>query len=325
MQDYLFKNLYKRVYDYFSRNRDWFNQFFLLLEKYDRKTNEFYYVEVERLFLERDEEINKVLDFFKSDKAKGDLNDFCHHTSTIYRKFKNNTLSVDDFKLTSLSDYFKKVKDRTDDFVYFKRKLLQLKVNQYEANNTFYYSFPLIGFNMLQGSIHILFNVEDTTLTELKINAIFRNTIIIFTEFFEQIYFEIFPDHKMPDHKSLSIDSFKNSFLQDLDYPKLYLSKFLDQEEKETGLNTKNNLLKKQVDFKKLREMVVKGNSMSVLSELEKYFIETNKENYISILTIKSELVHLDKDKIKGLISSTDYRVELNKLNYAILKIMNEY
>lgn len=325
MKDYLFEKLYRKVDDYFLRNREWFNQFFILIEKFDREKEEFYYVEVERLFLERDKEIETVLEFFHSDKAKGDLTDTCHHTSIIYDKFKNNSLRIDDFKLINLNDYFKKVEDRTDDFVNYKRLLLKLKMRQYETDNIFYYSFPLIGFNKLQGSIHILFNADERKLTEIKINAIYKNTIVVFTEFYEQIYVDLKKTEK-PNYRKLSEDASKNSFLQDFDYPRFYFSKSLNQEGFNDEQATIKELYKHEETYnsKMIIDLITKGETLKALEEIRRIVIKEDKEVFTTVINLKSRLALLNKEMMNGFISIEDYRNEINKLNYCILLLILE-
>lgn len=327
MKDPIFEKLFRKVDDYFSRNRSWFEQCFVMIEKFDREAEEFFYVEVEKLFLERNEEIDQVLEFFTTKAAKGDLNDTCHHTSIIFEKFRKNQLKVEDFWLVELKDYFHKVKDRTDDFVSYKRRLLQLKVDQLEAKNIFYYSFPLIGFNKLQGSVHILFDAaEDRKSIEMKISAIFRNTIVVFTEFYEQLYIQNSRPSEIPDYKVLAYEAFGNSFLTDLDYPRFYLNQLMDQESKQQPFPSITKTLnppQSPEDFSQVTNLITKGETKKALDLLEKESLTISKEFHTTILAMQSRFACLNKEQINDVISNEEYRNEINRLNLSILGLIS--
>jgi len=297
------KRLYLEIGVFLEDFKYLFEQFFYLVEIFDQEEETFYYIEIETLFKEPKGETRKIVDFFQSNEAKGDLNDSRHHTSRIYKKFDNNSLRRADFGITALKAYFDRNPNPTDSFVINKKKMLEYKLDEFSSKDILYATFPIIGFNKIQGSAHILFEPNGKDYEKI-IDGIF----FIFTKLLTSIYennFITFNGNKGINYKYLADEVLSNNFLTELQYPKYYLSKVEDKKREDDTQKNKNHEVFISYSHKDLEH----------LTKLESHFAP-----------LKKRVLFWDDRKIKpGQVWRDEIENALQRATVAILLLSSDF
>lgn len=297
------KRLYSEIGAFLEDFKYLFEQFFYLVEVFDREEDTFYYIEIQSLFKEPKGETRRIVDFFQSNEAKGDLNDYRHHTSRIYKKFDNNSLRRTDFGITALKAYFDRNPNPTDAFVINKKKMLEYKLEEFDSKDILYATFPIIGFNKIQGSAHILFEPNGKDYEKI-IDGIFFTITKLLTVTYEN-NFIIFNGLKEVDYKSLADEAITNLFLTELQYPKYYHSKIADKEK----------IVNKSINNAHEVFISYSHKDLDYLTQLESHFAP-----------LKDKVVFWDDRKIKpGQIWRDEIENALHRATVAILLLSSDF